>query len=148
MSSLISIKTVLRCRDFEASRKFYHSILGLGVLEEWNEPLGQGAILGFGSDQSGSLEIYQMSRVDPRYDPAFMSEIANDKIDIQLRTDSVDTWVARLLDSWPFAGPEDLPWGQRWIKLRDPDGVLIAIYEDARGPEQVLCLTAHAPDGA
>src|SRR5687767_11461432 len=47
MPSLVSIKTVLRCRDFEASRRFYHSVLHLRILEEWNERLGQGAIFGF-----------------------------------------------------------------------------------------------------
>jgi catechol 2,3-dioxygenase-like lactoylglutathione lyase family enzyme len=107
--------------------------LGLRVLEEWDEPLGQGAIFAFGTDETGSLEIYQMNPVDPRYDPAFMSRIANDKIDIQLRTDSVDSWVEGLQNAWPFDGPDDLPWGQRWIKLRDPDGLLIAIYEERKG---------------
>ena len=136
MPSLVSMKTVLRCRDFEASRKFYHSILGLQILEEWNEPVGQGAIFGFGPHQSGSLEIFQMTRIDPRYDPVFMSQIANDKIDVQLRTDSLESWVDKLHGSWPVNGPEDLPWGQRWIKLRDPDGLLIAIYENTRDREQ------------
>jgi hypothetical protein len=32
--------------------------------------------------------------------------------------------------AWPYQGPEILPWGQRWVKLRDPDNFLIAIYEN------------------
>ena len=130
MPSLVSLKTVLRCRDFEASRKFYHSILGLEILEEWSEPGGQGAIFCFGSQVSGTFEIYQMTPADPRYDPRFVSDVASDKVDVQLRTESVESWVAHLGGSWPFDGPEDLPWGHRWITLRDPDGLLIAIYEE------------------
>ena len=130
MPSLISIKTVIRCRDFDASRHFYASVLNLPIVEEWSEPQGRGAIFGFGSDRTGLIEIYEMTQADARFDPAFASPIANDKIDVQLKTDSVTEWADRLRPVWPFVGPEDLPWGQRWITLRDPDGLLIAIYQD------------------
>ena len=93
-------------------------------------------IFAFGAEETGCLEIYQMNPADPRYDPAFAAPIANDKIDIQLRTDSVHNWIEALKDAWPFEGPADLPWGQRWIKLRDPDGLLIAIYEERKGAHQ------------
>ena len=132
MTSLVSIKTVIRCRDVQASRSFYHALLRLRVLEEWEESFGRGVIFAFGAEETGSLEIYQMNPADPRYDAAFAARIANDKIDIQLRTDSVDNWVEALKNAWPFEGPADLPWGQRWIRLRDPDGLLIAIYEERK----------------
>lgn len=70
-----------------------------------------------------------MEVADPRFDPAFSRPLPSDKVDLQLRTDSVDSWTQALEGMWPFEGPEDLPWGQRWIKLRDPDGLQIAIYE-------------------
>jgi catechol 2,3-dioxygenase-like lactoylglutathione lyase family enzyme len=130
MPSLLSIKTVIRCRDFDASRHFYASILNLTILEEWSEPQGRGAIFGFGSDCAGMIEIYEMTQADARFDPAFASPIANDKIDVQLKTDSVAEWADCLRDVWTFVGPEELPWRQRWIKLRDPDGLLVAFYED------------------
>ena len=56
MPSLVSIKTVIRCRDFDASRHFYTSILNLPIVEEWNEPQGRGAIFGFGVDRAGMIE--------------------------------------------------------------------------------------------
>jgi catechol 2,3-dioxygenase-like lactoylglutathione lyase family enzyme len=90
---LFSIKTVIRCRDFDASRHFYASILNLPIVEEWSEPQGRGAIFGFGSDRAGMIEVYEMTQADPRFDPAFASPIANDKIDVQLKTDSVAEWA-------------------------------------------------------
>jgi len=75
------------------------------------------------------IEIYEMTQADARFDPAFASPIANDKIDVQLKTDSVAEWADCLRDVWTFVGPEELPWRQRGIKLRDPDGLLVAIYE-------------------
>ena len=129
----LSLKIVIRCRDYQASRRFYAEILGLNVLQEWEEVEGKGCILGFDSSGVGGwLELYQMTEQDPRHDPTFAGPLSNDKIDIQLQTSRLDHWVAALAEQWPFKGPEDLPWGQRWIQLRDPDNLLVAIYEEVK----------------
>lgn len=126
---ILGLKVVLRCKDFSASRAFYRSVLHLAVKEEWQEDQGRGCVFSFG-EEGGLFEIYEMTVHDSRYTPAFSASLASDKIDIQLKTDSVDGWVDRLSGTWPFEGPVTLPWGQRWIKLRDPDNLLIAIYEE------------------
>lgn len=118
----------MRCADFAASRAFYTGVLEFPVVEEWEEPRGRGLIVSAGG---ALLEIYEMTEADSRFDPRFRQHVAGDKIDLQLQTESLDAWTARLAGRWPFDGPEDLPWGQRWIKLRDPDGWLIAIYTAA-----------------
>jgi catechol 2,3-dioxygenase-like lactoylglutathione lyase family enzyme len=125
------MKTVLRCSNFARSRDFYTRILGFKVVEEWDEPNGRGCILSpFEAAGSPCFEIYQMTERDPRYHESFTRPLESDKIDVQLRAASVDEWMERLRDVWEFDGPEDLPWGQRWIRLRDPDGMLIAIYQE------------------
>lgn len=127
------LKVVIRCRGFETSRTFYHEILGLCIVEEWTEDEGKGCIFGFGEQGTGGwLEIYEMTIKDPRYDVAFSRPLAGDKVDLQLQASSLDYWIDRLEDRWPFDGPETLPWGQRWIRLRDPDNLLVAICEDLR----------------
>lgn len=129
--SALSLKIVIRCKKFEASHAFYSTILGLDVVQEWSEDQGRGCVFGFGERESGGcIEIYEMTTRDKRYSPAFMQSFQNDKIDVQLGARSVDLWVEKLGGKWPFEGPETLPWGQRWIKLRDPDNLLVAIYED------------------
>ena len=124
---LLSLKTVIRCADFDRSRDFYARVLGLSVAEEWSEAEGRGCIFAVGG---GYLEIYGMSAADPRFQPAFRQPVPGDKIDVQVRTVSVDECAERLQGQWPFTGPETLPWGQRWIQLRDPDGLLLALYEE------------------
>ena len=129
-TSLQSAKVVIRCRSFSESRRFYSSVLGLRAVSEWEEHGGKGCIFTVThEEQGGFIEIYEMTRDDPRYDLSFSSAVQTDKVDLQLRTMSVDAWVEQLKGVWPFNGPEQLPWGQRWITLRDPDGLLIAIYE-------------------
>ena len=135
--ALTELKVVIRCRSFAASRTFYLDVLGLNVVEEWEEPGGAGCVFSLTHEgDGGALEIYEMATDNPRYDAAFASPLGSDKIDVQFRTPSVDAWAEALRGQWPFSGPEDLPWGHRWIKLRDPDNMLIAIYEDAPRPTQ------------
>jgi hypothetical protein len=99
-------------------------------VSEWEEHGGRGCIFTVThEEQGGYIEIYEMTREDPRYDVSFSSAVQTDKVDLQLRTMSVDAWVEQLKGVWPFNGPEQLPWGQRLITLREPDGLLIAIYE-------------------
>lgn len=127
----LTLKVVIRCRDFAVSRDFYARVLGLPTVEEWNETQGKGCIFAFSEDRRGGcLEVYEMTERDARFDPRFREPVTSDKIDVQLGTTSVDAWAKRLQGVWPFEGPEDLPWGQRWIRLRDPDGLLIAIYSN------------------
>lgn len=126
MGEFASSKMVVRCASLEASRDFYTRVLDLRPVEQWEEPQGRGLILALGG--RAFLEMYEMAAADPRYDPRFREPVPSDKVDLQLETDSLDPWVARLSGRWQFDGPEELPWGQRWIKLRDPDGLLIAIY--------------------
>jgi catechol 2,3-dioxygenase-like lactoylglutathione lyase family enzyme len=128
--SFRSAKIVIRCAHLDASHAFYMDVLGLELAERWEEPQGRGLIVSLGDRAPGaSIEMYEMSSADPRFDPRFREPVPSDKIDLQLETDSVDAWADRLRGRWPFEGPEDLPWGQRWIRLRDPDGLPIAIYK-------------------
>lgn len=130
MAQLNHLKVVLRCADIQRSREFYTSVLGFVVQQAWTEEEGRGCILALNENETtAALELYQMNLADTRFHDAFTRPLENDKIDLQLRTDSVDRWIVCLSGKWPFMGPEVLPWGQRWIKLRDPDNLLIAIYE-------------------
>lgn len=126
----LSLKVVIRCRELSVSRSFYGGVLGLPVVEEWTETQGRGCVFGFGPQgQAGFLEVYEMTAADPRYRRELSEPLPVDKIDVQLGAGCLDAWVRRLHGAWPFEGPERLPWGQRWVRLRDPDGILVALYE-------------------
>jgi len=127
MASLSSAKTVIRCQNYLASREFYATILGLPVIDQWEESGGKGCIFDVGGQ--GFIEIYEMNEAHPRYDSSFRLPVPADKIDLQLRTGSVDEWVDRLNGVWEFEGPQRQEWGQRWIRMRDPDNLQLTIYE-------------------
>jgi catechol 2,3-dioxygenase-like lactoylglutathione lyase family enzyme len=126
----LSLKMVLQSRDYGASRRFYTDVLALPVVEEWEGSDGRGCVFGLGREgREGFLEVQEMTPVDPRYQKAFARSLDSDKVDLQLGAGSLDAWTGRLSGLWPFEGPFQLPWGQRWITVRDPDGLLVSIYE-------------------
>lgn len=129
----LTLKTVIRCADYQKSKHFYHDVLGLEVLSEWDTPLGTGCMLGFGETGAGGvLELYQMTPADSRFDPAFGRPFTSDKIDLQLGAEDLAAWQARLDGAWPYEGPIAMPWPEWRLKLRDPDGLLVQLCVEGR----------------
>ena len=129
MSPILSLKTMLRSRDLAASRRFYVDLLGLEVAQEWDDPGNRGLIVAFGSG-GGFLELLAVDPEHPKHRPGFTDPVANDKIELQIKVDSVDAWAGRLEDSIETEGPVTRPWGNRYLWIRDPDGVRVAFFEE------------------
>jgi catechol 2,3-dioxygenase-like lactoylglutathione lyase family enzyme len=126
----LELKVVISSRDFQASRRFYGEVLGLVVLESWEEGGGQGCIFGFDPEgHTGRIEVYEMNEGDRRFSPVFATPFENEKIELQLRTNDLQAWIAALQGVWDISGPQRLPWGERRITLRDPDNLLVAIFQ-------------------
>lgn len=131
---LSDVKTVIRTKDFEASKKFYSEILGLKIVEEYSEEKGvQGCILRIGKNSSSSfIEISAIHPDHYYFNSSFGKNIENDKIDLQIKTNSIDYWENYLKGKWKARGPVDRPWGSRYLYLRDPDGLQIIIYQESQ----------------
>ena len=131
-NSLLSLKTVIRTKDLNASKDFYTQILNLEVVQEYNDGNGsKGIILRYGSESSNAFfEISEIKNVHSYHQKAFDKEFENDKVDIQLRTLNIDYWAKRLNEKWSSRGPVLRPWGSHYLYLRDPDGLQIIIYQE------------------
>lgn len=125
----LRLKLVIRCVDYSRARAFYVDVLGLPVVSEWDTARGRGGMVRLGAD--GLLEIDQMTAADPRDHPAFHQPVPSDKLELQLQTASLEPWFARLTGVYPYDGPITMPWGERRLTLRDPDGTLVGICEVA-----------------
>ncbi len=131
--NLLSLKTVIRTRDFEASKSFYINILNLEITEEYDDGNGsRGLILRFGNENSNAfIEISEILESHDYYQPPFSKVLENDKLDIQLKTNDIDYWANLLKEKqWPARGPVLRPWGSQYLYLRDPDGLHIIIYQE------------------
>jgi len=131
-NSLLSLKTIIRTKNFEASKIFYTQLLNLKIIEEYDDGNGsKGVIVRFGPDGGNSfLEISEITKNHNYYQKAFDGKFENDKADLQIRTHKIDYWASRLKEEWHARGPVLRPWGSYYLYLRDPDGLQIIIYQE------------------
>ena len=118
------MKIAMRCADLAASRAFYEDVLQLAVSDEWSEAHGHGCIFSIGS---GLLELNEGSNAALEDDAVDHPKVG--RFDIQFEVADLDSWNTRVDGRWPHSGPQVQPWGERTLRLRDPDGVLVTIYE-------------------
>ncbi len=129
---LMSLKTVIRTKDFSASKKFYTQVLQLEIVEEYDDGDGsKGIILQFGDENSNAfLEISEIKQQHNYHQKAFDSNFENDKVGIQIKTTDISYWAKQFQDVWETRGPIKRPWGSQYLYLRDPDGLQIIIYQE------------------
>ena len=114
----VSLKVVIRCADLAASRTFYRDVLGLSVIDEWHEAHGDGCVFAVGS---GLIELGQQR--------ANSEASASPNVDLEIGVPALDDWLARIDGKWQHGDPKVHPWGERTVRMRDPDGLLLTIYE-------------------
>jgi catechol 2,3-dioxygenase-like lactoylglutathione lyase family enzyme len=109
--------------DYERSVQFYQEWLGLELIRAWNRPTDKGALLSAG--QGAVVELVNPPH-GQRYDgPA----PANARLLFEVQ--SADDEFARL-SNYPITvvePPTDRTWGHRSFRVRDPDGVLVTLYQ-------------------
>ncbi|MCH9661850.1 MAG: VOC family protein [Bacteroidetes bacterium] len=129
---LLSAKTVIRTKNFEASKTFYTELLELKVFEKYDDGDGsKGIICQVGFENSTAfIEISEISTEHDYFQEAFENSITHDKIDIQIKTTDIQYWADRCKDRWPTRGPVLRPWGSYYLYLRDPDGLQIILYQE------------------
>jgi catechol 2,3-dioxygenase-like lactoylglutathione lyase family enzyme len=113
-----SLKTKVITSRFDATRDWYRDLLRLQILEEWDEPGDKGCILGLGgSSREALLEIY-----------AGQGAADFSGLSLQFRVADVDRFVVPDEPRFAARGPEDRPWGSRYLFLADPNGIPVVIF--------------------
>ena len=115
------LKIVIRCGDLAASRSFYGEILGLPVVDEWQEAHGDGCVFAVATSFIELGERGGEAGTGPKH------------FDIEILVDDLDSWLGRIGDRWQHSPAKMQPWGERTSRLHDPDGNLVVLYEEA-GP--------------
>ena len=110
-----ALKIVMRSADLPSARAFYEDVLQLEVADEWSEAHGDGCIYNVGE------AMIELNEAGQDAGPA--------GFDLQIKVDDLDLWVERLEGVWDFIGPKHHPWGERTLRMRDPDGLLVTIFD-------------------
>ncbi len=107
--------------QFETMLAFYRDHIGLNVIESWDEPGNQGAILALPGDvEQAHIEVIHLGHVaKPDTLPANMA--------LNLYVDDATAWRDTLAEAGiPIARDlKDVPWGLRSFGVDDPEGLRI-----------------------
>jgi CIC family chloride channel protein len=122
---------VLIVSDLDRSLDFYTGVIGLGIrqrAESYAQLESGGTRLGLFTRDAMAETLG--SAIDPASNSAPAFELGFKVADVDARYADL---VAR--GATPVAEPRDRPWSQRTAYVRDPDGHLVELVEDASGGE-------------
>jgi catechol 2,3-dioxygenase-like lactoylglutathione lyase family enzyme len=112
------MKTRVLTRWVEETRDWYCDLLGLAVLEEWQDLGDSGCILGLHNTPGEALlEIHRRSDVRS---PGGLS--------LHFRVDDIQTFAVPAGERFRSRGPVGRPWGSRYLFFADPNGNTIVVF--------------------
>ena len=115
----ISLKTKISTPLFDETVAFYKRVFYFTFVEEWDHPDDKGAILALSNNRDEALlEIYAS---DVKHDFSGLS--------LQFRVENIDRFMKTLPKSCNYEGPRPRPWGSTYLYIRDPNGILLVVYE-------------------
>lgn len=118
MPDVLSLKTRLSTPLLAETRAWYCELLGLEVVEEWNDPGDRGCILAL---PGGSAQAYlEIHHADAPVDFAGLS--------LQFRVEDVAGFAVPDDPRFVHRGPVARPWGSQYLFFTDPNGVSVALF--------------------
>ena len=113
-------RVILFPKDYEASRAFYSAGLELPIDHEWDYGGGDRGIVFMAA--AGMIELLALAPGAQYIQPQGLG--------VLIQVDSADRWHRLALErSLPVVQePVSYPWGHRVVRLRDPDGLVISLF--------------------
>ncbi len=120
------LRLALTVEDYEEALSFYGDVLGLPVLEAWDEPSGRGAVLGAGRATLELLSVAQAELIDR----VEVGERVSGPIRLALEVGDSERTARELVGGGAEAigGPVVTPWRHRNVRLRTPDGLQLTLF--------------------
>ena len=124
---VLEMRVALTTSDFERLRHFYRDGLGVDPTQFWNNDQGQAVILEFGR---ASLEIFDESQAQT-VDEIEAERRVSGQIRFAFQVPDLMKAMARLLDHGATLvhTPVMTPWGDYNVRLQDPDGIQITLFQ-------------------
>jgi lactoylglutathione lyase len=125
-SPVRELRVAVTVDEYEQALAFYRDVLGLPVIESWEQPTGSGAILDAGRATLELLSVAQAELVDQVEVGARVAgpvRLALEVEDSERAAEKLVAGGAELL-----AGPVVTPWSHRNVRLRAPDGMQLTLF--------------------
>jgi methylmalonyl-CoA/ethylmalonyl-CoA epimerase len=125
--AIFELRVALTVKDFERSVKFYTDGLGIEPAAFWNNGHGRALILEMGK---GTLEIFDEAQAET-IDQIETGQRVSGQIRLALQVPDIDDAMVKLLSHGATLVHEPVvtPWGDRNVRLADPDGMQVTLFE-------------------
>jgi len=131
---ILELRVALTTSDYERLIKFYCDGLGLEPAQIWNNDGGQALILDMGKS---SLELFDKKQAE-MIDRLEAGQRISGKIRFALQVPDLEAAMERLIAyGAPLVHPPILTlWGDHNVRLQDPDGMQITLFQALDKNEQ------------
>jgi catechol 2,3-dioxygenase-like lactoylglutathione lyase family enzyme len=131
---ICELRLALTTSDFERSVKFYCDGLGIEPAAIWNNGQGQALVLNMGN---ATLEIFDETQAET-IDQIEVGRRISGQIRFALQVPDLKTTMERLLahGATLVHPPIMTPWGDYNVRLQDPDGMQITLFQIPDNKEQ------------
>jgi catechol 2,3-dioxygenase-like lactoylglutathione lyase family enzyme len=128
-SPVLELRVALTTRDYEKLVKFYCDGLGVEPAAIWNNDGGRALMLEMGH---ATLEIFDERQADA-IDQIEAGKRLSGPIRFALRVPDLQAALERLLANGATLvhPPVVTPWGDHNVRLQDPDGMQITLFQPA-----------------
>jgi len=123
------LRVAITTSDYERLVKFYCNGLGIEPAQLWNNGQGRAMILNMGS---ATLEIFDETQAET-IDQIEAGQRVSGQIRFALQVDDLQATMERLLTNGATLvhAPVVTPWGDNNVRLQDPDGMQITLFQPA-----------------
>ena len=127
ITPIIEMRVALTTRDYDRLVKFYCAGLGLEPAQVWNNEQGNGLILNMGNATLELFDEHQAQTVDQ----IEAGKRISGQIRFALQVPDLKAAMERLLahGATLVHPPVVTPWGDHNVRLQDPDGMQITLFE-------------------
>lgn len=128
---VMELRVALTVRDFERSVKFYCDGLGISPAAIWDNGDGKALMLDL---QHGALELFDEAQAET-IDQLEAGKRVSGQVRFALQVPDVQAAMERLLAHGAKLVHEPVvtPWGDTNVRLEDPDGMQITLFQASAG---------------
>jgi len=126
----MELRVAVTTSDYDRLVKFYCEGLGIEPTAIWSNGQGKGLVLDMGK---ATLEIFDEAQAEI-VDGLEAGKRVSGPIRFALQVPNLDAAIERFLAHGAVLVHEPVltPWGDRNVRMQDPDGMQITLYEAAR----------------